>query len=79
MFQHGNSYIDHESSFYGSLDYAWRHALISDEIYNGQYSNCNVSLFIQYDSCAEYLNLRNNVTEGIIRYDIFATLGNSTP
>ncbi|CDP01379.1 unnamed protein product [Coffea canephora] len=75
----GNSYIDYESSFYGSLDYAWRHALISDEIYNGVNSNCNLSLVIQSDSCSEYLNLSNNVTEGINPYDIYASLCNSTP
>nr|XP_027091865.1 uncharacterized protein LOC113712581 [Coffea arabica] len=76
---HGNSYIDHESSFYGSLDYAWRHALISDEIYNGVNSNCNLSLVIQSDSCSEYLNSNCNVTEGINPYDIYASLCNSTP
>ncbi|KAL3514534.1 hypothetical protein ACH5RR_027251 [Cinchona calisaya] len=75
----GNSYIDYESSYYGSWDYSWTHALISDEIYKGIYSSCNISSTIISDKCNEYLDLGINVTENINPYDIYAPLCNSTP
>lgn len=78
-FQLGNVYIDPESSFYGSIDYDWTHALIPDEIYMGMKSSCKLSSTKFSDKCIEYIKQYSNATGNINYSDIYAPLCNSTP
>ncbi|KAA8537714.1 hypothetical protein F0562_027296 [Nyssa sinensis] len=75
----GNAYIDFETYMKGSADYYWTHALISDEIYMGLVSNCNVSSPVAVSRiCSAYLEQVDKATGNINPYDIYAPLCSSS-
>lgn len=80
-FQIGNAYIDYETEYKGMYDYAWTHALISDEIHEGILSNCNfVSGSTITEACLEYTEQADELLNTIDQYGIYAPFcSSSTP
>lgn len=75
----GNAYIDYETQNMGSYDYAWSHALISDEVYKGIISNCNfTSPESVSDACKEYTMKADGMVGNIDPYNIYYPLCTST-
>ncbi|CAI9103886.1 OLC1v1002468C1 [Oldenlandia corymbosa var. corymbosa] len=79
----GNAFIDIESEYTGSNEYAWSHNLISEEIYLGIKTSCTYNfsdISTQWsDKCQQYLDMQNNALKNINVYDIYSPLCNSTP
>lgn len=80
IFQIGNGVLDDVEMVRGTVDFAWSHALLPDEIYYGLYSNCNLSISDPHPStkCKEFFNKTNQVLGHIFAYDIYAPICNST-
>ncbi|KAI5654137.1 hypothetical protein M9H77_31324 [Catharanthus roseus] len=76
----GNGVLDDVEMVRGTVDFAWSHALLPDEIYYGLYSNCNLSISDPHPStkCKEFFNKTNQVLGHIFAYDIYAPICNST-
>lgn len=73
--QVGNAYIDFETQNKGTYDYAWTHALISDEIYDGIVSNCNFSSPADVtDTCREHEYEADVILNDLDPYNIYAPL-----
>lgn len=71
----GNAYIDFETQNKGTYDYAWTHALISDEIYDGIVSNCNYSSSADVTAtCREHESPADSILNDLDPYNIYAPL-----
>jgi len=54
------------------IDYAWDHAVISDEVYNNVKSKCNFKLKDETDDCKDALNEYFAVYELIDMYSLYS-------
>ncbi|URE16666.1 hypothetical protein MUK42_31060, partial [Musa troglodytarum] len=67
----GNAAIDEEADFAGLVDYAWSHAVISDDLYHHIKQTCNFGL-PEDDSCDLLLDMLFGNYSVIDIYDIYA-------
>ncbi|KAJ8762166.1 hypothetical protein K2173_007320 [Erythroxylum novogranatense] len=70
----GNAYIDYLTVATGSDDYAWSHALISDESYKGIKKYCNYKDVNVTKPCIHFLEKSYNETGVFDYYNIYAPL-----
>nr|XP_027100835.1 serine carboxypeptidase II-3-like [Coffea arabica]XP_027101298.1 serine carboxypeptidase II-3-like [Coffea arabica] len=74
----GNPYVDIETQGSGTYDYYWTHALISDEIHQGIFSNCNFSSGNTSDACQTNEDQADSAIGNIDYYNIYAPLCSSS-
>ncbi|KAG8368332.1 hypothetical protein BUALT_Bualt15G0034600 [Buddleja alternifolia] len=77
----GNAYIDYEDEMTGMIDFFWTHALMSDEVHEAIFKNCNFSTMAPISGkCEESLDDADSDMGDVFYYDIYAPLcgSNST-
>ncbi|KAJ1702067.1 hypothetical protein LUZ63_001846 [Rhynchospora breviuscula] len=70
-FMIGNAWMDDETDTKGMIDYAWDHAVISDELYHAIKINCNFSLVDPGNTCNNLLNKYYDVYDIIDMYSLY--------
>ncbi|KAK9074438.1 hypothetical protein SSX86_007036 [Deinandra increscens subsp. villosa] len=70
----GNAWIDDSTSYEGTYDYFWTHALNSDETNTGINKNCDYVSGNFSDVCEEYQSQGDYEVGGIDIYNIYAPL-----
>ncbi|XP_076912637.1 serine carboxypeptidase 1-like [Bidens hawaiensis] len=70
----GNAWIDDATSIEGEYDYAWTHALISDEIHVGITNYCDFESGNISDKCEKHQRQAGNEIGEIDLYNIYAPL-----
>ncbi|XVF01776.1 hypothetical protein REPUB_Repub04eG0118400 [Reevesia pubescens] len=68
----GNSLLDDETDQTGMVDYAWDHAVISDQVYKDIKIKCNFSSTYTSMECNEALNAYFDVYKIIDMYSLYA-------
>lgn len=71
MFQIGNAWMDDETDSKGMIDYAWDHAVISDQLYHGIKIHCNFSQEEYSDTCNRLLDDYYAVYDIINMYSLY--------
>jgi serine carboxypeptidase-like clade II len=71
IFQIGNAWMDDETDTNGMIDYAWDHAVISDELYHSIKIHCNFSLEETSDTCNRLLDDYYDVYDIIDMYSLY--------
>ncbi|PWA62163.1 peptidase S10, serine carboxypeptidase, Alpha/Beta hydrolase fold protein [Artemisia annua] len=69
----GNAYVDGETQYIAKYDYLQAHAIISDEIHKGIFSNCIQEAY-HASLCEYYLKQVEAAKSNIFIYDIYAPL-----
>ncbi|KAG6496146.1 hypothetical protein ZIOFF_043994 [Zingiber officinale] len=71
-FMIGNALLDDDTDQTGMIDYAWDHAVISDQVYHDVKSNCNFSDENSTDACNAALDAYYAVYDIIDMYSLYA-------
>ena len=69
--QIGNALLDDETDQTGMVDYAWDHAVISDQVYNDIKIKCNFSTAQPSQDCNSALNAYFEVYKIIDMYSLY--------
>jgi len=72
--QIGNAVLDDETDQKGYVDYAWAHAVISDELYHNITTRCNFKLQNQTDECYDVLDKLSDAYDVIDMYSLYTPL-----
>ncbi|KAF3322310.1 serine carboxypeptidase-like 34 [Carex littledalei] len=70
-FMIGNAWMDDDTDTKGMIDYAWDHAVISDELYHAIKINCNFSQVNTSDTCNKLLDDYYAVYDIINMYSLY--------
>ncbi|XP_027909819.1 serine carboxypeptidase-like 34 isoform X1 [Vigna unguiculata] len=73
-FMIGNAVLDDETDQKGYVDYAWAHAVISDELYHNITTRCNFKLQNQTDECYDVLDKLSDAYDVIDMYSLYTPL-----
>ncbi|XP_058076011.1 serine carboxypeptidase-like 34 [Magnolia sinica] len=68
----GNAWIDKHTDQDGMIDYAWDHALISDQIYHAIKNNCDFRLQNQSEECHQALARYYSLFDIIDMYSLYS-------
>ncbi|KAL5700345.1 Serine carboxypeptidase-like 26 [Ranunculus cassubicifolius] len=68
----GNPETDDYYDYNGLLDYAWNHAILSDQVYEHAKNVCDFKLFVWTDECNSAVNAVYDVYGEIDIYNIYA-------
>ncbi|XP_042404202.1 serine carboxypeptidase-like 34 [Zingiber officinale] len=71
-FMIGNALLDDDTDQTGMIDYAWDHAVISDQVYHDVKSNCNFTDENSTDACNAALDAYYAVYDIIDMYSLYA-------
>ncbi|KAH6772650.1 serine carboxypeptidase-like 40 [Perilla frutescens var. hirtella] len=74
----GNAYIDDGDNSRGTYEFYRTHALISDEIHQSIFKNCNFSSSVVSKKCHHYMTKADNAIGNIFAYNIYAPLCRSS-
>ncbi|KAH0462893.1 hypothetical protein IEQ34_007475 [Dendrobium chrysotoxum] len=73
-FMIGNALMDDETDQTGMIDYAWDHAVISDQVYRDIKKTCNFSIEHDNDSCSAALDRYFQVYNIIDMYSLYVPI-----
>lgn len=70
-FMIGNAMMDYETDWTGMIDYAWDHAVISDQEYGDVKAHCNFSMGNMTDACDKALSACTGEYDHIDMYSLY--------